>query len=228
MQPTALVTGAGSGIGRAVALALAAKGYRLALAGRRAEALDETANMAGGDPADLLIVPTDVGNESAVDALFSAISERFGRLDLLFNNAGTVNIAIDVEGYVSTTTSGTTGLYNPVAPTRICDTRAASGIASNQCDLGGQHPIVAGSPLTFNVHGSGSPIPASGVSAVVFNLTAIAPTANTASELKVDRPPGPPRIEAAANGAQQAIRIPLTRQMTTPLRVTVSPPDWRR
>jgi NAD(P)-dependent dehydrogenase (short-subunit alcohol dehydrogenase family) len=89
MQPTALVTGAGSGIGRAVALALAAKGYRLALAGRRAEALDETANMAGGDPADLLIVPTDVGNEPAVDALFSAISERFGRLDLLFNNAGT-------------------------------------------------------------------------------------------------------------------------------------------
>jgi NAD(P)-dependent dehydrogenase (short-subunit alcohol dehydrogenase family) len=89
MQPTALVTGAGSGIGRAVALALAAKGYRVALAGRRAEPLEETAQMAGGDPADRLVVPTDVGDEAAVEALFNAIGERFGRLDLLFNNAGT-------------------------------------------------------------------------------------------------------------------------------------------
>jgi NAD(P)-dependent dehydrogenase (short-subunit alcohol dehydrogenase family) len=89
VPPTALVTGAGSGIGRAVALALAAKGYRLALAGRRAEALEETAKMAGGDPADRLVVPTDVGDEAAVEALFEAIGERFGRLDLLFNNAGT-------------------------------------------------------------------------------------------------------------------------------------------
>jgi NAD(P)-dependent dehydrogenase (short-subunit alcohol dehydrogenase family) len=89
MQPIALVTGAGSGIGRAVALALAAKGYRLALAGRRADALEETADMAGGDAADRLVVPTDVGDEAAVGALFKAINERFGRLDLLFNNAGT-------------------------------------------------------------------------------------------------------------------------------------------
>jgi hypothetical protein len=53
------------------------------------------------------------------------------------------------------------------------------GITPNQCDVGGQHPIAAGSPLTFDVHGSRSPVPASGVSAIVFNLTAIAPTANT-------------------------------------------------
>jgi|HubBroStandDraft_6_1064221.scaffolds.fasta_scaffold00526_18 DNA-binding beta-propeller fold protein YncE len=131
----------------------------------------------------------------------------------VFNNAGTVNIAIDVEGYVSTTTSGTTGLYNPVAPTRICDTRAASGIASNQCDLGGQHPIVAGSPLTFNVHGSGSPIPASGVSAVVFNLTAIAPTANTA-------------LTAYAGGASEphASNLNLLKNATVPNRVIVPVP----
>jgi NAD(P)-dependent dehydrogenase (short-subunit alcohol dehydrogenase family) len=89
MSPTALVTGAGSGIGRAVAVALAQKGYRVALAGRRADALDETARMAGCDPASLLCVPTDIGDEAAVEALFAAISERFGRLDLLFNNAGT-------------------------------------------------------------------------------------------------------------------------------------------
>jgi NAD(P)-dependent dehydrogenase (short-subunit alcohol dehydrogenase family) len=89
MQPTALVTGAGSGIGRAVALALLSKGSRVALAGRGAEALEETAGLSGADPADTLVVPTDVGDEAAVGALFTTIEERFGRLDLLFNNAGT-------------------------------------------------------------------------------------------------------------------------------------------
>jgi NAD(P)-dependent dehydrogenase (short-subunit alcohol dehydrogenase family) len=94
VQPTALVTGAGSGIGRAVALALAAKGYRVALAGRRAEALAETAAMAG--PASL-VVPTDVGDEAAVEALFGAIGETFGRLDLLFNNAGTGAAPVPID-----------------------------------------------------------------------------------------------------------------------------------
>jgi len=87
--PIALVTGAGSGIGRAVALGLLAKGYRVALAGRRADALAETAGLSGAASGDVLIVPTDVGDEAAVDALFGQIGERFGRLDLLFNNAGT-------------------------------------------------------------------------------------------------------------------------------------------
>jgi NAD(P)-dependent dehydrogenase (short-subunit alcohol dehydrogenase family) len=88
MTPTALVTGAGSGIGRAVALGLHAKGYRVALAGRRADALEETVAMAEGGADRLLFVPTDVGDESAVDALFGRIEADFGRLDLLFNNAG--------------------------------------------------------------------------------------------------------------------------------------------
>ena len=100
-----------------------------------------------------------------------------GQLDI-FNDLGTTNIAIDIEGYVPATTSGTTGLYNPTAPTRICDTRTA-GIAVNQCNATGPRPILAGPPLTFAVHGSGSPVPSTGVSAVVFNLTAIAPTAGT-------------------------------------------------
>ena len=97
-----------------------------------------------------------------------------GQLDI-FNDLGSTNVAIDIEGYVPATTSGTTGLYNPTAPTRICDTRTA-GVAVNQCS---GHPILAGHPLTFDVHGSGSPVPSTGVSAVVFNLTAIAPTAST-------------------------------------------------
>jgi len=83
----ALVTGAGSGIGRAVALALAKSGYAVALAGRRAAALEET--VALGEDADLLAVPTDVGDPAAVEALFAAVRQRWGRLDLLFNNAGT-------------------------------------------------------------------------------------------------------------------------------------------
>jgi NAD(P)-dependent dehydrogenase (short-subunit alcohol dehydrogenase family) len=78
----ALVTGAGSGIGRAVSLALHSAGYRVVLAGRRAEPLEQTAS--AGD----LIVPTDVGSPDSVRRLFSKIKEAFGRLDVLFNNAG--------------------------------------------------------------------------------------------------------------------------------------------
>jgi NAD(P)-dependent dehydrogenase (short-subunit alcohol dehydrogenase family) len=78
----ALVTGAGSGIGRAVSLALHAAGYRLVLAGRRIAPLEQTAS--SGD----LIVPTDVGKPDSVRALFAKTKEAFGRLDVLFNNAG--------------------------------------------------------------------------------------------------------------------------------------------
>jgi len=83
----AIVTGAGSGIGKAVALALLRAGYAVALAGRRRDRLDEVAAAAGAG-ARVLVVPTDVSDESAVAALFAATVARFGRLDLLFNNAG--------------------------------------------------------------------------------------------------------------------------------------------
>jgi len=88
MRPTALITGAGSGIGRASALALAAKDWRLALVGRREEALRETAAQSGLTADDLLVLPTDVGDEGAVEAAFDMAAGYFGRLDLLFNNAG--------------------------------------------------------------------------------------------------------------------------------------------
>ena len=87
MQKIALVTGAGSGIGRAVALALAHEDYAVVLAGRRAEALAETAALAPGKT--MLTVPTNVADAAAVAALFARIKTEFGRLDLLFNNAGT-------------------------------------------------------------------------------------------------------------------------------------------
>jgi NAD(P)-dependent dehydrogenase (short-subunit alcohol dehydrogenase family) len=82
-----LVAGAGSGVGRAVTLALARDGYDVVLAGRRIEALNETISLAG-TPERMLAVPTDVSDEGAVNALFAAVKERFGRLDVLFNNAG--------------------------------------------------------------------------------------------------------------------------------------------
>ncbi|MFT3665135.1 SDR family oxidoreductase [Piscinibacter sp.] len=84
----ALVTGAGSGIGRACALALHAAGYHVVLAGRRLDALNDTIARAGGDAARLLAVPTDVADPASVKALFARTQQAFGRLDLLFNNAG--------------------------------------------------------------------------------------------------------------------------------------------
>ena len=84
----ALITGAGSGIGRAVAVTLARAGWSLALCGRRAEALEET-RAALPDPDRHLAAPADVADPEAVRALFAAVRARYGRLDLLFNNAGT-------------------------------------------------------------------------------------------------------------------------------------------
>ena len=84
----ALVTGAGAGIGRAVSLTLLHNGYSVVLAGRNRETLQETLDLAGSASANGLVVPTDVSAPSSVDALFDAIREKYGRLDLLFNNAG--------------------------------------------------------------------------------------------------------------------------------------------
>jgi len=85
----AIVTGAGSGIGRAVSLALLNAGWSVALAGRRADFLAETASLAGDAAERALPLATDVADEASVAALFAATQARFGRLDLLFNNAGT-------------------------------------------------------------------------------------------------------------------------------------------
>ncbi|MBJ7409160.1 MAG: SDR family oxidoreductase [Phenylobacterium sp.] len=87
MAKVAIVTGAGSGIGRAVSLALVRSGWSVTLAGRRADVLQETADLAGAEAT--LVRATDVADPDSVDALFEATKARFGRLDLLFNNAGT-------------------------------------------------------------------------------------------------------------------------------------------
>eukprot|EP01037_Dinobryon_pediforme_P011664 gene11664-11751_t len=96
MNKIALVTGAGTGIGRGVALALAGAGYNVVLAGRRLEPLQNVA-AEGSAGVELLPVATDVGDPASVGALFAKIKSHFGRLDLLFNNAGVSAPALPLE-----------------------------------------------------------------------------------------------------------------------------------
>ncbi len=84
----AIITGAGSGIGKAVALAFLENGYRVALAGRRKDALESTIKEAGAKGSAAIAVPTDVSDAKAVKNLFTTAREKFGRVDVLFNNAG--------------------------------------------------------------------------------------------------------------------------------------------
>ena len=93
----AIVTGAGSGIGKAVALALLADGYRVVLAGRRPALLDAVAAESGGGPGRVVAHATDVSDPVSVAALFERTEQAFGRLDLLFNNAGMGTSAVALE-----------------------------------------------------------------------------------------------------------------------------------
>ncbi len=92
----AIVTGAGSGIGKSVTLALLRDGYRVALAGRRREPLQQTA-VQSGDAARAMVVPSDVSDPASVQALFAAVKKSFGRVDLLFNNAGIFVPGIEID-----------------------------------------------------------------------------------------------------------------------------------
>src|SRR6266496_4440467 len=96
-QKVALVTGAGTGIGKAVALALMKDGYATVLAGRRKDKLEETASEGRSTGAKSLVVPTDVADPAAIKALFAKTKDAFGRLDVLFNNAGIGAPAVPLE-----------------------------------------------------------------------------------------------------------------------------------
>jgi NADP-dependent 3-hydroxy acid dehydrogenase YdfG len=130
-SPIAVVTGAGSGIGRVVSHALLESGYRVALAGRRPDALAEVA----GGRAEALAVPTDVGDPASVDALFRAVTDAWGRVDLLVNNAGTFGLAgtpdeIPVADWLATVSTNLTGSF-------LC-ARAAFAIMRTQRPGGGR------------------------------------------------------------------------------------------
>lgn len=94
MTKIAMITGAGSGVGRAVAKGLSAAGFSVVLVGRRKDALEETAAQLSGEA---LVVPADVGDPAQVKDVFAQTAKRFGRLDLLFNNAGMGTPAVPIE-----------------------------------------------------------------------------------------------------------------------------------
>jgi NADP-dependent 3-hydroxy acid dehydrogenase YdfG len=93
----ALITGAGSGIGRSVAIAFMKAGYRVGLLGRRVEALNETIAIAGTDLAKAQVLPCDVTDPHAVQAAFELLAKKFGRIDVVFNNAGVNAPAVPLE-----------------------------------------------------------------------------------------------------------------------------------
>jgi len=143
----AVVTGAGSGLGRVVAQALLRAGYGVALAGRRPDALETTAD---GHP-DALTVPTDVADPAAVDALFAAVDDGFGRVDLLFNNAGMFGPAgppdeIDVQAFIDTVAVNLTGSF-------LC-ARAAFAAMRAQSPSGGR--IINNGSISAHVPRPGS------------------------------------------------------------------------
>jgi NAD(P)-dependent dehydrogenase (short-subunit alcohol dehydrogenase family) len=131
----AVVTGAGSGIGRAVALALLEEGYAVTLAGRRAEALRETADRATVAGANALVVPADVTSPQSVGGLFAKTVDAFGRVDVLFNNAG-VNVPavpideLTVEQWACVVDTNLTGAF-------LC-TREAFTVMKRQEPRGGR------------------------------------------------------------------------------------------
>ena len=132
-EKIALVTGAGSGVGRAAAAGLMRAGWTVALVGRRANALRETAGL--GAPEQSLVLPADVSQPGEVDAVFAQAEAKFGRLDLLFNNAGRGTPAVtpdelDVDLWMQVVAVNLTGSF-------LC-ARAAFGLMRRQAPQGGR------------------------------------------------------------------------------------------
>jgi NAD(P)-dependent dehydrogenase (short-subunit alcohol dehydrogenase family) len=134
-EKVAIVTGAGTGIGKCVALALLREGYHVALAGRRAALLEATAREAESSGGHPLVVPTDISDPASIRALFAIAQQTFGRLDLLFNNAGTGTPPMPLEDltyeqWKTVVDVNLTGAF-------LC-TQEAFKIMKNQTPMGGR------------------------------------------------------------------------------------------
>ena len=159
-QKIALVTGAGSGIGKQTALALLKAGYSVALAGRRITALEATAKAAVVDASRILVVPTDVTDPASVKATFAKIKNTFGRLDLLFNNAGIGSPEANLEDltYEQWKRVVDTNLTGPFLCTQeafkiMKDQKPRGGRIINNASVSAQVPRVNSAPYTATKHG---------------------------------------------------------------------------
>jgi NAD(P)-dependent dehydrogenase (short-subunit alcohol dehydrogenase family) len=155
----ALVTGAGSGVGRASALALHAAGFAVVLAGRRAAALDETARLAAHSAGRLFAVPTDVSDPASVRALFAYVKNTVARLDVLFNNAGTGAPSAPIEDVTFDQWSAVVGVN--LTGTFLCaqgaivlmkEQRPRGGRIINNGSLAAHTPRPNASPYTATKH----------------------------------------------------------------------------
>jgi NAD(P)-dependent dehydrogenase (short-subunit alcohol dehydrogenase family) len=157
---TALVTGAGTGVGKAVALAFLTDGYRVALAGRRKELLEQTAKEAGTNGKNALVAPTDVGKPDQVNALFARIRQEFGRLDALFNNAGgnAPGVAFEdlpFEKWQSVVDVNLTGMFlcAQAAFRMMKDQNPRGGRIINNGSISAHTPRPGSAPYTATKHG---------------------------------------------------------------------------
>ena len=156
LERTAVITGGGSGIGRACALALSAAGWRVVICGRRRDLLDEVAALS---PGGVLAVTADVSQPDDVDALFTAAVDRFGRVDLLFNNAGmgTRPVPVDelpIADWMSTVGVNLTGswLCARAAFAQMKRQRPSGGRIINNGSVSAQTPRPHSSPYTATKH----------------------------------------------------------------------------
>jgi NAD(P)-dependent dehydrogenase (short-subunit alcohol dehydrogenase family) len=159
-EPVAIVTGAGSGIGRAVCGKLAGAGYRLVLAGRRRETLEATLAELPAGSREALVVPTDVTRPESVEALFDAVVARAGRVDVLINNAGSFGPAAAVEdypydGWAATVQTNLTGAFlcAQAAFQQMIRQRPSGGRIVNNGSLSAHVPRPGAVAYTATKHG---------------------------------------------------------------------------
>ena len=173
----ALITGAGSGIGRASAHALWDAGYCLALAGRREESLRETVALAGVEDSRALIVPTDVSDRDSVSRLFAAVNARYGRLEVLFNNAGinTPEVPLDElphETWLQIIAINLTGaFYCTQAAFQLMKAQdPQGGRIINNGSISAQTPRPQSAPYTASKHGLSGLTKSTALDGRAFNI----------------------------------------------------------